>query len=127
METIIDYAKEAAEAFKYYVSINGIDETSKKIYQYIQDINSLSEDERSDLDLFISDYTVNVEHLADITYMSENGKDGLFNSLRRMKPFISTKPSQRFYEARGETLQIIKDNTQKTVKVIKRTYPKKAA
>lgn len=127
METVISYAKEAAEAFKYYVSINGIDETSKKIYQYIQDINSLNEEEKNELDVFISDYTVDNEHVADIVYMTDNGREGLFKSLNRMKPFVSSKPSERFYEARGEALQIVKNNDQKTVKVIKRTYPKKAA
>lgn len=127
VEAIISYARDAAEAFKYYVSINGIDECSKKMYQFIQNINNLSDEDKVDLDLFISENTVDVKHLADITYISESRQEGIFNSLMRMKPFKVSKPEQRFCEARGNGLQIVKSNTKETVKVFKRTYPKNMA
>lgn len=128
MKKYSSYVREMLPAIKYYISVNDIDDTVQKIGEYIQNIQNLSDSEKQELDLFVADYTVDNLHLANITYINNSGDVALKYALSRIEPYIVCDPKKcnhNFYEARGNDLHALKNN--KSVKVIKRTYPKKAA
>lgn len=125
MNNIIEYAKSAKEAFKAYVDKNEIDyELCKKMYDYIQNIKTLNTEEKEELDDFINENKVNIVHLGNIYSFN---KKTLKKQLIRMIPLTTSKPNGRIYKANGNFSAFATENIKNPIKIIKKTYPKKAA
>ena len=111
MNNIIEYAKEAKNAFKTYINSQEIDnDLCEKIYEYIQKIESLDDTEKEELDAFINNNTFSV--VANI-YINKERKKTLKNQLIRMTPFSIAKPDSRIYKARGDLSPLINPQNQK--------------
>ncbi len=126
VKNIILFAKEAKMAYESYISTNGIDEVSDKIYDLIQNIESLNKEDNNCLNKFIADNTVNELHLADVTYIGALGEKSTFDSLNRMRPFKLSETDARVFEARENSFKFLQVNNTKSIKVYQKAYPKAA-
>lgn len=125
MKNIVLYAKTAKKAYERYVSTNGINTVSNKIYELIQTIESLNKEDKKYLDRFIAENTAKELHLADVTFISDLGKKGTFESLYRMYPFKYSKTDGKVFEARDNTFKFIKrQGNKKSIKVYQKAYQK---
>lgn len=123
MNNIIDYAKQAQKAFKNYLKNNKIDyKTCEKIYNYINSIESITPEEKNELDKFINDNSFDTIHLANI-YINNERKKTLKKQFIRMIPISMAKPDGKIYKANGNFTGLIHSNYQKQMIKIK-TYPK---
>ena len=124
MNNIIDYAKQAQKAFKNYLKNNEIDyKTCEKIYNYINSIESITPEEKKELDKFINDNYFDTIHLANI-YTNNERKKTLKKQFIRMIPISMAKPDGKIYKASGNFTPFINLNNKKQAIKIK-TYPKK--
>ena len=127
MKNIVLYAKEAKKAYEKYASIHGIDAVSNRIYDLIQTIELLNEEDKKYLDKFIDENTVNKLHLADVTFINSAGKKGTLKTLYRIYPFKYSKTDGKVFEARENSFSFIKQqNNRKSIKVYQKVYPKTA-
>ena len=120
MKSLVKYAKDAKVAYEGYIGVNGLDNLAKKVYNFIQNIESLNVSDRSFLDKFISDYIVPKRHLADVTYVGDS-EESIFASLLRIKPIKLGVPDGRIYEARGNSFDfVLNNNNREPIKVFQK-------
>ena len=120
MNNVLEYAKDARNAFSTYMEKSECDySVCERIYNYIKNIELLNDSEKKDLDSFISQNTIKVVHLANVYSISDE------KSLKRMVPINLEKPSANIYEAHGDFESLLSKREVRTIKI--KTYPKKAA
>jgi len=120
MKSLVKYAKKAKEAYEEYVKNNGLDNLADRVYNSIQNIESLDEKEKSFLDRFIGDYSFSEVHLADVIYVGD-GEKSVFASLLRMKPIKLSQTNGRIYEARENSFDFVfQNNGRKPIKVFQK-------
>lgn len=121
MKSLVSYVKEVRSAYEKYTNDNGIDNLAEKVYESIQNIESLSGDEKAILDEFIADYGSQEKHLADVVYVNKGGEASTFKSLSRMRPIKLSKTDGRVYEARDNSFSfVLGNNKRKSIKVYQR-------
>ena len=126
----LSYLKRLKEAFNTYNSeIEDKDlALLEKMYEYANDIDNINKQAKEELDTFIKEYSVSIEHLANI-YLNNKGKTNLKHMIRKMLPIQVTKPQCRIRIIKGKENVLSNAIYQKSkVKVLckKRNFPKAA-
>lgn len=125
----LDYLKRFKNALNTYNEENQIADMHlvRKMYEYITDFDNISETQKQKLNDFIEENTVSFKHLANI-YLDESGINHLHKQLRRMKPFMVTKPKSNVRIVKGNELLLNETiNKSVPVKVLCKTKIQKAA
>ena len=101
----LEYLKRFQNALKTYNEENQTTDIdlAQKMYDYITNFDNLNENQKQKLNDFIEENTVSFKHLANL-YLDENGILHLHKQLRRMKPFIITKPKSNMRVVKGNEL-----------------------
>lgn len=124
MKDIIEFAKKAREAYINYMSGQFNTAVCKKISNYINNIENLSEEEEQELIEFINANTINTEHVADIQIPEDNRSvKAKFN---RIIPMKLSKPSSKINKAKGNFNNIIKKNNIVKIRKLTKFKPKKS-
>ena len=99
----LSYLKRLKEAFNTYNSeIEDKDlALLEKMYEYANDIDNINKQAKEELDTFIKEYSVSIEHLANI-YLDNKGKTNLKHMIRKMLPIQVTKPQCRIRIIKGK-------------------------
>ncbi len=89
----LSYLKSVQSALKTYREENKtIDyELVRKIYNYANKIDNLTNKEKDELDQFIAENTISIHHLANI-FLDKKGEEDLNHRITRMVPIQLTKP-----------------------------------
>ncbi|MBR3199030.1 MAG: hypothetical protein IKG27_03350 [Bacilli bacterium] len=126
MNNKINYIKSAKKAFETYVENPEYNyETCEKIYNFINNFDSLNDEEKKELENFITDNTYDTIYLANL-YTNPINKKNLKKQLIRMIPISLSKPTGNIFEANGDfTLYTNRTIEKQPIKI--KTYPKKAA
>jgi len=130
-KTNIEYMKNAVLAFKKYTSNSeNIDyQLVNNIYNYIENIKSLTKNEYKELDDFIKSmlYKEDRIHIANIL-LEKNEKNTLKKQLNYMKPFQIVKKSPKIRHIVAKTNELAKPLTiEKPIKFSKKVLVKKVA
>lgn len=116
----LSYLKSISEALKTYNEQNTIIdyELVKKIYEYTNKLDELTLGEKKELDDFITENTISIEHLANI-YLDKKGEESLNYRLTRMLPIQLTNHQSKIRFIKGKEEEL-KDAMQQTsmVKVL---------
>lgn len=122
----LTYLKNIREALNTYNEENdALDlEYIQKIYRYANNLEHLSLDEYKDLDEFIAENTISIEHLANI-FLDKKGEENLNFKLIRMIPIQVTKPQSKIRVIKGKENELIGAMQQENmVKVLCKTRKK---
>lgn len=126
MKDIIEFAIKAREAFINYISSKSFNiELCKRISNYINNIDSLTEEEEKELIEFINANTINTEHVADI-YLPEEDKRSVKSKFRRLIPMKLSKSPARIYKATGNFRSLAKQNNMVKIRRLTKFKPKKS-
>ena len=124
MKNIIEFAKKAREAYINYISGPFSHEVCKKISDYINRLESLSEKEEEELTNFINENTTCIEHVADIQ-IPEDNKRSVKSRFNRIIPMKMSKPPGKIYKAKGHFEKIIGQNNVVKIRRLTKFKPKK--
>lgn len=97
------YLKNLKDAFKTYNDENDVIdfELIQRMYDYANRLDELTDVERQQLDDFLAENTISIEHLANI-YLDKKGEENLNHMLTRMYPIQVTKPQCRIRFIKGK-------------------------
>lgn len=97
------YLKNLKDAFKTYNDENDVIdfELVQKMYDYANHLDKLTDEEKQQLDDFIAENTISIEHLANI-YLDKKGEENLSHLLTRMFPIQVTKPQCKIKFIKGK-------------------------
>lgn len=103
----LSYLKSIRNALKTYNEENDIIDYKliRKIYDYTNNLDNLTQTETQELNDFIAENMVSVHHLANI-YLDKKGEENLNNMLIKIIPLQVTKPqcNIRIIKAKEEIL-----------------------
>lgn len=119
----LEYLKAFKSALQTYKKENDIIDFRliQRMYEYTNNLDSLTNEQLNQLDTFIAENMVSIEHLANV-YLDENGKANFKNRLVRMLPIQVTKPQCRIKFIKGTEKSLIKAiNPENKVKVLCKT------
>lgn len=122
----LTYLKNIREALNTYNEENDVLDLEyiQKIYGYANNLEHLSLDEYKDLDEFIAENTISIEHLANI-FLDKKGEENLNFKLIRMIPIQVTKPQSKIRVIKGKENELIGAMQQENmVKVLCKTRKK---
>lgn len=126
----LSYLKSISEALKTYNEQNTIIdyELVKKIYEYTNKLDELTLGEKKELDDFITENTISIEHLANI-YLDKKGEESLNYRLTRMLPIQLTNHQSkiRFIKGKEEELKSAMQQTSMVKVLCKKGNVSKAA
>ena len=126
----LNYLKSISEALKTYNEKNTIIdyELVKKIYEYTNKLDELTLGEKKELDDFITENTISIEHLANI-YLDKKGEESLNYRLTRMLPIQLTNHQSkiRFIKGKEEELKGAMQQTSMVKVLCKKGNVSKAA
>lgn len=127
MNTIIEYAKKAKEAYINYISTQKYDlKICEEINKYINNIEKLSKKETKALTEFINANIVNIKHLGDI-YVPQNEKYSIRRTFKRIIPMKLSKPSSRIKQVKGDFTNLITNNNKIKIRKKIKFKPNKPA
>ncbi len=127
----LTYLKNIREALNTYNEENDVLDLEyiQKIYGYANNLEHLSLDEYKDLDEFIAENTISIEHLANI-FLDKKGEENLNFKLIRMIPIQVTKPQSKIRVIKGKENELIgamqQDNMVKVLCKTRKKYQKAA-
>ena len=127
----LTYLKNIREALNTYNEENDVLDLEyiQKIYGYANNLEHLSLDEYKDLDEFIAENTISIEHLANI-FLDKKGEENLNFKLIRMIPIQVTKPQSKIRVIKGKENELIgamqQDNMVKVLCTTRKKYQKAA-
>ncbi|MBR3362461.1 MAG: hypothetical protein IKG40_00880 [Bacilli bacterium] len=124
MKNILEFAKKAKEAYINYINGPYDPEECKRISDYINNIDNLTEEEENELTEFINANVINLEHVADIQ-IPEDNKKTVKSRLDRMKPMKISKTQGRIYEAKGHFEKLIGQKNVIKIRRLTKFKPKK--
>lgn len=99
----LNYLKSISEALKTYNEQNTIIdyELIKKIYEYTNKLDEITLEEKKQLDNFIKENTISIQHLANI-YLDKKGEESLNYRLTRMLPIQLTNHQSKIRFIKGK-------------------------
>lgn len=99
----LNYLKSISEALKTYNEQNTIIdyELIKKIYEYTNKLDEITLEEKKQLDNFIKENTISIQHLANI-YLDKKGEESLNHRLTRMLPIQLTNHQSKIRFIKGK-------------------------
>lgn len=99
----LTYLKDIKEALKTYSEEHHtLDfELVQRIYGYTNNLDTLTPNEKQELDEFIAENTISIKHLANL-YLDKKGKEDLNQRLNRMLPIQITKPQSNIKFIKGK-------------------------
>ena len=124
MKIILEFAKKAKEAYINYINGPYDPEECKKISDYINNIDNLTEEEENELTEFINANVINLEHVADIQ-IPEDNKRTVKSKFNRIIPMKLSRPSGKIYKANGNFRYLSKQNNVVKIRKLTKFKPKK--
>lgn len=124
----LTYLKEVSIAFRNYQDINEKLDLNllNKIYGYTLRIDDLTEDEKIELDNFIKENQISINHIANI-FLDKEKKVNLDKRLKFMCPIALAPTPSVVKSLKGKT-ESLKEifRKEKSIKILCKTYPKAA-
>lgn len=126
----LEYLKRIQAALNTYNTENQIIDLPKirQIYEYTTHLDDLTDMQKQQLNDFIDENTISIQHLANI-YLDEQGIHNLNQQLKRMRPIQITKPqcNMRFIKGNENVLTEAINPTNRVKVLCKTKNQQKAA
>lgn len=126
----LEYLKRIQAALNTYNTENQIIDLPKirQIYEYTTHLDDLTDMQKQQLNDFIDENTISIQHLANI-YLDEQGIHNLNQQLKRMRPIQITKPqcNMRFIKGNKNVLTEAINPTNRVKVLCKTKNQQKAA